>query len=475
MKTKFRNTIYKPCFVLFVSLLFPAGLFAQAIPAMPKLPKTPAVNKVTPVSENQAIKDQGSIKTIKKSLTLNERCQYNLKFSDVDVKVLPAKENQVVVQVNYRISTDNPANEGLIHREMEQNMLTQSGNQVNITSSFFKNYISRTSMFGNHRHEMILNDGSKIVLESFDVVDVIVYLPADGDVVLNMKYGKINFEHTIAGNLLAEIYDTQLKAKSIRGKSGIDARYSKLTFDSMGTLDFKAYESTLNAEAIQNLNMDTRYSKIYVKTLEDVIYKGYEDRITFAKLHQLKADTKYSEIKLEVCPQVSAVLYEGSLEVQQGNSVVLDCKYVDMEFGRLNTFKLNNGYENDMSFVVVDSLISVNGKYNEFEIARLNKVLKLDGYEDEISIGILAKTFSGLSISGKYIDADLATESGISYQLTGNIQYPEFNVDKNEYKVVVHDKDSDEMVFDYRFGKDLKNLPAIRIVGYEMHITIVNK
>ncbi|MGD9994371.1 MAG: hypothetical protein AB7S69_13830 [Salinivirgaceae bacterium] len=475
MKTKFRNTIYKPVFVLFISLLFSAGLFAQSMPAMPKLPSTPAVVKVAPLNENQEVINQGSIKTLKKSLTVNERSQYNLKFSDVDVKVLPAKENQVVVQVNYRISTDNPANEELIHREMEQNILTQSGNQVNISSSFFKNYISHTSMFGKQQHQIVMNDGSKVVLESFDIVDIVIYLPADGDVVLSMKYGKINFEHTIAGNLHAETYDTQLKAKSVRGKTGIDSRYSKLTFESLGTVDFKAYESTLNADAIQNLTMNTRYSKIYVTTLEDVIYKGYEDRITFAKLHQLKADTKYSEIKLDVCPRVSAVLYEGSLELQQGNLVVLDCKYVDMEFGSLNIFKLNNGYENDMSFVEVDSLISVNGKYNEFEITRLNKVLKLDGYEDEISIGLLAKTFSGLSISGKYVDVELATESGISYQLAGNIQYPELNVDKNDYKLVVHDKDSDKMVFDYRFGNDLKELPAIQVVGYEMHIAIDNK
>jgi hypothetical protein len=354
-------------------------------------------------------------------------------------------------------------------------MLTQSGNQVDITPKFYKNHLSTVSFFGIRRNEFELNNGKKITLEKFDVIDVKVYIPADADVVLNMKYGKISFEHSIAGKFEVDAYDTQINAKNIRGSAKIDAKYSKLTFDTMGPLNLEAYETSMDATAVQDLNMDTKYSKIEVQQLENVVYKGYEDRISFTKMKQLKADAKYSEIMLDDCPVVKAVLYEGSFDVQQGNLVVLDCKYVDMAFGNLKTFKLNNGYENDMNFTEVDSLISVNGKYNEFEIARLNKVLKLDGYEDEIRIDLLAKTFSGLSISGKYIDADLATESGISYQLTGNIQYPEFNVDRNRYQVVLHDKDSDKLVFDYRFGKDGNNLPAIRIVGYEMHITIDNK
>jgi hypothetical protein len=320
-----------------------------------------------------------------------------------------------------------------------------------------------------------LHSGTKITLEAFDVIDVKVYIPANADVVLNMKYGKISFEHSIAGKFEVDAYNTQIKAKSIRGSAKIDAKYSKLTFDTMGQLNLEAYETSMDATAVQDLDMNIKYSKIRVKQLENVVYKGYEDRISFTKLKQLKADAKYSEIKLDDCPVVKAVLYEGSLEVQKGNLVVLDSKYVDMEFGTLNTFKLNNGYENDMNFTELDSLISVNGKYNEFEITRLNKVLKLDGYEDEIRIGLLAKSFLGLSISGKYVDVELATESGVSYQLAGNIQYPKFNVDRNKYQVVLHDKDSDKLVFDYRFGKDGNNLPAIRIVGYEMHITIDNK
>ncbi len=472
MKTKFSNTIFKLGLMMLVSLLFSVGVFAQAVPPVPQLP---SVNKIKPVSENLDSKNQGPIKTITKRLELTNRSQFYLQFNDVDVSVLPTKENQVVLEVNYRLSTSDTAVETRIQRAMQQNMLTRSENQVKISSGFYKNYWSQVSFWGMRRNEMELMDGSKISFESFDLIAIKLYLPADADVVLNMKYGKINFEHSIAGNFDVEAYDTQIKAKSIRGNTKVNAKYSKLTFDTMGALNLEAYETSMDAAAVQELDMNIKYSKIRVKQLGNVVYKGYEDRISFIKLKQLKADTKYSEIELDDCPVVKAVMYEGSLEVQQGNSVVLDGKYVDMEFGNLNTFKLNNGYENDINFTAVDSIISANGKYNEFEINRLNKVLKLDGYEDEIRIGLLGKSFSGLSISGKYVDVELATESGISYQLTGNIQYPEFNVDKNDYKLVVHDKDSDKMVFDYRFGKDLNNLPAIRIVGYEMHVTIDNK
>jgi hypothetical protein len=433
--------------------------------------KVEKINKVDRSTERHSDKEDSPYKTIEKRLVLDTRCQFKMNFYDAKVTLLPAKTDEVIVQLYYRLKAGDAETEQRLREEMLKCLIAKAGNTVEISTHFYKSYFSGYDVLRGRRIEIVLKDNTRLKVDEYEIADVKIFMPADADIDLNVKYGKVDMEFSLGGNFTADAYDAQVKGKSIRGDAKIESKYAKFEFEAMGKVHFNGYEAKLSAECTKDFKLNTKYSEIEIANMEKVDYKGYEDKLNLEKLSSLKADAKYCEIELEHCQWVNAILYEGKLEVEKAQRIGVNAKYVEMNFGSLRAFKIDNGYENEIDMEAVDSAISINGKYNEFSFEWLNTYLKLDGYEDDVDIDLLSKNFSEIKIDGKYLKLNLGLEKGINYNLRGTIQYPTLNVDKSRYKVVLHDKESDKLKFDYSFGKNSKN-QLIQVDGYEVEISI---
>ncbi len=435
MRANFRNTIFKTIWTVTFCFLM---LFGKA--QVTKVEPVQKVAKVQKISKNDRPEDrkadslESPYKTIEKRLSINKRCQFKMTFYDAKVIILPAKTDEVIVQLNYRLIAKDAKTEQRLRDEMQKYLITNQGNSVEISTQFYKSYFSGYDVLRGRRSEIELKDNTKLKVDEFEISEVKIYMPADADLDLNVKYGKVAMEFSLDGNFTANAYDAQVKGKSIRGDANIESKYAKFEFEAMEKVIFNGYETKFNAQTTKDLKLNTRYSEIEIINLGNVDYKGYEDKISLDKLISFTADAKYCEIELEQCEWVNAILYEGKLEVEKAQSIGASAKYVEMNFGSLHAFKMDNGYENELDFEKVDSVISVNGKYNEFNFDRLNGSLLLDGYEDDIDIDFLSKDFETIKISGKYIKLNLGLEKGINYNLRGTIQYPTLNVDKTAIK-----------------------------------------
>jgi hypothetical protein len=220
--------------------------------------------------------------------------------------------------------------------------------------------------------------------------------------------------------------------------------------------------------------IDSKYSNINSINSGSLIYKGYEDKINIQDLPNASLEAKYSHIRILNLNIIKAEMYEGSLKVKKSVFCNINSKYVQVDFGKIGQLNLVDGYENHFEIEAIDSLISVNGKYNDFKIGSLFGSVKMDGYEESLMVEKVTDSFTTINADGKYLKLKLILEKESAYSIKGSIQYPQLQFNRDEYKVVLYDKESDLLKFEYSYGKEEVLKKLIQINGYEINMDIKN-
>lgn len=364
-----------------------------------------------------------------------------------------------------------PENLKILENKMTENLISQSGKKVNISMKPYKSY-NQFAMLAWNYIKMEFKDGSNIELTKYKVLEFTVHLPEDMDLTIDARYGKLYHKSDIKGNLTLKNYDADYYGQKVSGDVNIDARYSQIDFNTCENGDVKLYESKLNASFKNNLKLDSRYSKIKTLGSGTLTYKGYEDELRSSVHGTVSMKTRYCEIEFMTADEIDANMYEGSLTlVNLKNKLKLNSRYLKANITNANEILMDSCYETDLILSEVNTITSAKGKYNKYNIGELKQAIDINGYEESIDINKVSNDFDKIYVDGKYIDLAMNIDSQIAYKLYGKVKYPDFNFDKEDYEVKLHDKQSSSIEFEY-YKHTSDTYREIKINGYEVDVNI---
>ncbi len=345
---------------------------------------------------------------------------------------------------------------------------SNSATSVKFKSTFWE---SRNTIMG--RMTMVLEGGKKVYLSDMTMKGEL-WIPSGCRFDLDSKYSEINMED-FAGQLFLNLYNDNLYAGNVSGKTEIDDKYSTLEFKDMKDITASLYNSKLEAASMGNLKIDTKYSKVTTTTAGNLEIDSYNDKYSFTRTGDLTFNAKYSDIKTESSAQITLDCYEGTVSLKEVKDVRLNSKYADFQFVVAGNITVVSSYNDKLQAGKAISLKINDSKYCSFVIDELtSSVTENDGYEDKFTIGKTGKDFKEFRISGKYIEASLGLPGTTDYKFRAKIDYPKLDMDESQLKSKTKIIDGSNLEYDAVRGVEKEGMAVIEVNGYEMALKIVD-
>jgi hypothetical protein len=420
-----------------------------------------------------ALAQNGETTSLKKAIKVGESPDIELNLYDLSAEVMPSVSNEVRIELDY-IAEGKEEELMRLKDLIESYILTGSSGSTNVTIDLaFQNSFDLEIM-GMKLSKVTFKSQKKesIKLKEFKIIRCEIWLPATANITLDAKYSQVNFENSIKGNFDLDLYDGQLHLQDVSGYLRGDAKYSKVKAGNLKDVDLELYETELLIGNSIVFDMDAKYSTIKIGEAKSVRLGIYEGGFSCLKTETAQIKNKYASIKFNELEEIQLNAYEGSFEANEVKTMSMEAKYLGLSLGQVDDFRMYEGYENEISFDKVNTLVSKDGKYNEFTIGNLGQSLVLSAYEDEIEIESVAQDFQKIELAGKYVEADFNLVNPSAYVLKGNVQYPDLDISENQYKIRTKIGDSSRLEFLYEYGNVNESSSVISIEGYEMEVSI---
>ncbi|MBK3516544.1 hypothetical protein [Carboxylicivirga marina] len=417
----------------------------------------------------------GETITLNKAVKLGSSANVELNLYDLKAVVMPSSKNEIRIELDY-IATGKEEEVKRLKALMASSILkgASGSSDATVELTFQKNF--DLEIMGKRWSKVTFNSDKKetIKLKNFKIMRCEIWLPSTANVSLDAKYSQLRFDDVLKGNFELDLYDGQLQLKDVTGYLKGDAKYSQIKGGSFSDIDLDIYECEVSVGNTTTCNLDAKYSTIKVGETQRLILDIYEGGLSGIRAEKAQIKNKYASININELAELKLDAYEGGLEVGKMQELTLSAKYLEVSLGHVEDFRMNEGYENEISIEKVKRLVSRNGKYNEFSIGSLGQALIHSGYEDEIEIENIASDFLKIELSGKYIEAGLVFINPPPYVLAGKIQYPGIDIKESDYEIRRKIGDDNHLEFLYEFGTVKESSSIINIEGYEMDISIQN-
>ncbi len=411
---------------------------------------------------------------IKQSAKVKAHPKVNVLVYDVPTDILPATGNEIKVELEY-YADGKEEDLKKLRSSIEENLLTyyQGDNSLNIILNLH-NYFDLEIMGMKWSRITTKGSGKKetIKLKEFKIKSYKIWLPADMSLTLDAKYSRVNINTNINGAVNFKIYDSQLTAQSIAGDVEGEMKYSSLMAHALGNVDVELYETKFKAEESLNGIIDAKYSDVSIRNMQSLKFDGYEGNLYVSHVPKLDITAKYTNLSIVSANQLQLSAYEGQTKLGKIDALIVEGKYLELKGEELNSLKMVDGYENEITFDKIGSLVSTGGKYNEFHIGEITKQLVIDGYEEEVAIDKMQGDFETIELSGKYLETDITLSNPKPHTLSGLVQYPDLRVNEKAYTIRKKVGDSSKLEFEYEFGDISDSQSKITINGYECDVNI---
>lgn len=169
-------------------------------------------------------------------------------------------------------------------------------------------------------------------------IDYLVSVPADRDLNVSNKYGKVNMNN-LTGKGIFNIMYGELRAKELLSPElTIDIAYSKASIDATRDLKLAIRYSKLTLTKGDNLNLNSKYSGLNLGDCKDVLVESKYDDIRFKTISSITANSMYTGYKLDqVLTSVKLTNGYGDFTVASipasFNSIRVSSKYATIRLG----------------------------------------------------------------------------------------------------------------------------------------------
>ncbi|HVN58325.1 MAG TPA: hypothetical protein VMT63_08525 [Bacteroidales bacterium] len=353
-------------------------------------------------------------------------------------------------------------------RYLEKYDFRHSEGEVAFGSSFWKN-----RMTFNGRTTLEIEGEKNIVLTDFTIKGEL-WIPAGCNFAFQSKYSKVDMEN-FSGKFQAELYNDHFHGGNVTTVTDLEAKYADIEFTELKGLNAELYNCTFNAESTGDLTLNSKYSKLRCKTAGAVAFDSYNDKAEIENSGDLRFSSKYSDLNMKVAGKVTLDCYNGNIEIGTSREIRLSSKYAEFRFAGTGDIKIGDTY-NDKYYIGKASSMRIDvSKYSAYNIDELLTGLTLgDGYNDNISVQKTSESLKEFRVSGKYLEVSLRVPPSLSYRLTANIKYPEFDVNESAFKTRIKILENSELQYEGVKGTEKSDLPLIEIKGYEIKLKLTD-
>ncbi len=155
-------------------------------------------------------------------------------------------------------------------------------------------------------------------------IDYTVYIPANGNLNLNLKYGSI-YMADFSGDIDVTLSNGNYRAHNLTGNTNLDVNFGDVTIKEVTT-------GTINI----------RYGTLDLQTANDLTILGQSSEFDMGKIDKLSIDFKRSKVYIESAGQLSGDNYFTKLNVDN----ILNTLNISNKYGSFKLNKIASGASN---------------------------------------------------------------------------------------------------------------------------------
>ncbi|NQV02482.1 MAG: hypothetical protein HQ542_07540 [Bacteroidia bacterium] len=406
-------------------------------------------------------------KTITKEATISSSTLIRFENKLGPVKVETWDKNQVRLVTKLIIDGKDEVVDKLIDHISRIEFSTSAG-EISLNTKFYTLY-SETFPGGI---KIVLTNGDIIRGISKIKISYTLTIPKGNPLALVIKYEDLELPD-LNGELSLTLYESDLKAGLIGGKSQISMKYSKGSIGSLQDVDLTLYESKTEISHTGNLNLISKYSELTIQEAGELILDSYEDKLIINKHLDVGGKAKYTTLSLGDFTTGGFDLYECKLTAGNVTNMKIKAKYSIFNLKSVKSINFHEAYEIKFSSSFV-GMLSGSSKYGIFKIYHLDGSLDMaNSYEDDFTIGRVGGKFTGVYLKSKYTNLDFTFEPGTLYKIDANFKYTDLDFEESAFKEIRYHKDGSDFQYEGIVkGADEKTCPVLKLNMYEGNVTL---
>ncbi len=130
-------------------------------------------------------------------------------------------------------------------------------------------------------------------------VDYEVYMPVDGSVDVELKYGNLNLDE-INGEAAIELKYGNIWAKNINNDVELMLGYGDAEFDNVHDMEMEVKYSRIEIESSKHIELDSKYSNYKIGAVETIdIYSCKYDKYDIKEINEIEGEHSYTTFIIE--------------------------------------------------------------------------------------------------------------------------------------------------------------------------------
>lgn len=193
-----------------------------------------------------------------------------------------------------------------------------------------------------------------------------LYLPENAKLVINTKYSTINLPDLY--QLTLSSYNDNIYAGNVSQKGRINAKYSKIEFDTIADNQIEINDTRLHCKKAGNLDINSRNSNINIDYTENITLTSAYDDIRFGRIGDLILNAKY-----------------GTIEGKDGGNIDINDVYdVRFLFKKTNSIEMGIINYSDVDIKHANDVKISSSKYSKFKIDASENFTIKHSYNDKL-------------------------------------------------------------------------------------------
>ncbi len=390
-----------------------------------------------------------------------------IRFYNTHGEIQASKNNQISVEISLDIQAKDQAEVDKYIKLLKSELLKVNETEASVNYDVYQN-MSSQNVNGVNQVKLTTKVG-KINLDHLEIRYIKVFVPLKSTLHIDSHFSDIELTYSPTQKINLNFYDSEIHGINCKDSLLIAAHFSKLNFEKLSHCKVNLYESELKAASAQNIDMHTKFSDIHIPRIENALLYSYEDSYNIQDMKNLSVQSKFGHYKLGKAEQINANMYEDKLSCNTANDFKLSDKFGEYKFGEVKTVTLTQVYESEIEIEKTERFRASNSRFSDIDIAQLTQSIHCSGYEDKITVHRMGTDFKAARFEGKFLKIELGMPQSTAYQLSGEVQFPNFNIAGN-YTRKVHEMKASKLIFDYVAGKEPYH--PIQLSGYEIQLTL---
>ncbi len=328
------------------------------------------------------------------------------------------------------------------------------GNRLELMTAFKTQSWNTT----NNSTTIKFKDGKKAKGIKDLVMTTTLLVPELSELKLKNKYGDINIDTEVSGDLSVTLFSGKLEASGPCKKLDLSMKYSKGFLQNVGEAEIELFDCDLIMGNLSSADVNSKYSEVELGNIGgNLSIQTFDDKWKAGRIMgEFKFNDKYSEFEFESLSEAEGSIFDGEIKANSiGKLFLKDSKYSKYKIGELNELRTTSSFDDKMEMEKAKSIVVDDSKYSEYDVEYLSHSFNIgESFDDNVHLGRVAADFKRIHLNGKYAKMEFQIEDGAQFAVDVDLQHGKF--DHPEFDVRIHKEYSNKLEIKGYVGSEKK-------------------